>query len=124
MTRWRHLFISYAHADQRIALRIAKALEDSGIEIWIDEDIEGGRQWSAEIARAIEGKSQKVNRFRTPPASFGRMSLGKSSKFDQPGLGWFQCKSKLPQPLMQRFLNTEGIRTVLEAYVDPHTGWV
>ena len=53
MTRYNHLFISYAHADQEIAFQISKALKKSGIEVWIDNSIVGGQVWTNDIARAI-----------------------------------------------------------------------
>jgi tetratricopeptide (TPR) repeat protein len=53
MTRYNHLFISYAHADRDVALKISKALKKSGIEVWIDKSIVGGQVWTSDITRAI-----------------------------------------------------------------------
>lgn len=49
------VFISYARSDQEFALRLAKALEADGFDIWIDQlHIETGRHWETEIQTALE----------------------------------------------------------------------
>lgn len=49
------VFISYARSDQEFALRLAKALEADGFDIWIDQlHIETGRHWDTEIQTALE----------------------------------------------------------------------
>jgi hypothetical protein len=49
-----HVFISYAYADNVIANKVCKVLEDAGIKCWIGpRDIASGEQWAAAIVKAI-----------------------------------------------------------------------
>jgi predicted ATPase len=51
-----YVFVSYASVDRKAALRIADALEASGVGTWIDrKSIAGGTRWSVEIVRGIRG---------------------------------------------------------------------
>jgi len=48
-------FISYSHLDRDFAVRLQRALKDSGKEIWVDEsDIRSGSRWAEELKGAIE----------------------------------------------------------------------
>lgn len=47
------IFLSYAHSDQATALRIAKALENSGYAVWWDALIEGGTHFTSSIEEAL-----------------------------------------------------------------------
>jgi len=54
------LFISYARPDAEFALKLAKLLRDSKINLWIDQlDIATGSRWDDEIEKALE-ESDKV----------------------------------------------------------------
>ena len=44
------VFLSYSRADQEAVRLLARALEDAGLQVWWDAQIEGG----AVFARAIE----------------------------------------------------------------------
>jgi hypothetical protein len=73
-------------------------------------------------------EAQKVDRLRTLPAAFARVSLCESTKFDELGLGRFQGQAELPQPLAQSLLNSKGIFSVLETQhkvvdVSQHVGF-
>src|SRR5690242_15563341 len=48
------LFLSYAHADETRARRLAKALEESGYHVWWDALIEGGTAYAKTITHALE----------------------------------------------------------------------
>ena len=49
------VFISYSHADQPFATRLASALPALGIEPWIDQGgIHGGARWSSSIQNALD----------------------------------------------------------------------
>jgi TolB-like protein/Flp pilus assembly protein TadD len=48
------LFLSYAHADEARARRLAKALEDAGYNVWWDALIEGGTAYAKSINQALE----------------------------------------------------------------------
>jgi hypothetical protein len=48
------VFISYAHEDQRRALRLYRDLKQLGIRPWIDtEEILGGEDWRLAVSRGI-----------------------------------------------------------------------
>src|SRR5512139_806249 len=48
------LFLSYAHADEVPARRLAAALEQAGYTVWWDAMIEGGTAYAKSIAAALE----------------------------------------------------------------------
>lgn len=48
------VFLSYAHADEAKARRIASALKQAGYEVWWDELIEGGAVYTRSISTALE----------------------------------------------------------------------
>jgi TolB-like protein/tetratricopeptide (TPR) repeat protein len=48
------VFISYARADQAHATKLAKALEQAGLEVWWDALIEGGAAFAKSIEVALE----------------------------------------------------------------------
>lgn len=48
------LFLSYAHADEAKARRIAEALRQAGYEVWWDELIEGGAVYARSINAALQ----------------------------------------------------------------------
>ena len=40
-----YIFISYSHTDSKYAHRLAEALEQHGVSVWIDDRIDYGTQW-------------------------------------------------------------------------------
>ncbi len=51
----RAVFISYASQDAEAARRIAAALQDGGVEVWLDQsELRGGEAWDASIRRQIK----------------------------------------------------------------------
>ncbi len=49
------VFISYASQDGDAALRICRALEEAGVEVWFDQsELRGGDAWDAKIRRQIK----------------------------------------------------------------------
>lgn len=49
-----YIFVSYSHKDTRIVFTDIKRLHDKGYRIWYDEGISPTKEWSEEIATAIE----------------------------------------------------------------------
>lgn len=50
-----HTFISYAREDAAFALKLAHALRDAGVEIWLDQlDIPTGARWDRAVQKALE----------------------------------------------------------------------
>jgi len=66
------------------------------------------------MASAIQGKTQKVDRLRAFTATLARVSMSVSAIFNEFGFRWFQSQAESPQPLSKGFLNTKGIRAILE----------
>ena len=52
-----YIFVSYAHADDDIVYREIQWLHDQGFNVWYDEGIAPGEEWTEELAQAIEGAS-------------------------------------------------------------------
>jgi len=50
-----YVFVSYAHRDSSAVFPELVWLKDSGFNIWYDEGIEAGTEWTASLARAIKG---------------------------------------------------------------------
>src|SRR5262249_2365451 len=66
------------------------------------------------IACAVQREAQKVDRFRTFPATLARVLLRKATKFDELGLPRFQGQAKLPQSLTQYVLDAKSILAILK----------
>jgi TIR domain len=49
-----HFFVSYSHKDKDYVHRLAKALQDRGFEVWIDDRIDYGTRWPLVIEDAID----------------------------------------------------------------------
>ena len=52
-----YIFISYAHANANEVFRIIKQFYDQGYNVWYDEGIAPGNEWTEEIANALENAS-------------------------------------------------------------------
>jgi len=63
-----HIFISYSRKDRDLVTRIVRALEEKGLDIWIDQDdIPKGEDWEQKIYQGIESADAFV--FITSPNS-------------------------------------------------------
>jgi formylglycine-generating enzyme required for sulfatase activity len=49
-----HIFISYSHKDTDYAHKLAKTLQNRGLEVWIDERLDYGSQWPHEIQKQLD----------------------------------------------------------------------
>ena len=49
-----YIFISYAHANANEVFRLIKQFHDQGYNVWYDEGIAPGNEWTDEIANALE----------------------------------------------------------------------
>lgn len=55
------MFISYARADLKFALRLADDLRNAGVPVWIDKrDIPRGARWDEEVERALVANDEIV----------------------------------------------------------------
>ncbi len=60
-----YIFVCYAHEDSDAVYREIAWLNDYGVNVWYDEGISPGHEWTEELASAIQG-STKVLYFVTP----------------------------------------------------------
>ena len=49
-----YIFVCYAHEDSDVVYPELQRLHDSGVNIWYDEGIAPGHEWTQELADAIE----------------------------------------------------------------------
>ena len=62
------VFISHSHANERLAEKIAKALERAGLDVWYaDREILPGDNWAKKIAEGLE-ESEAMVVLLTPEA--------------------------------------------------------
>ena len=54
------LFISYANEDAAAASRLASALDKEGHDVWLDQRIVGGTEFSREIERALDASAKVI----------------------------------------------------------------
>ncbi|HWQ51799.1 MAG TPA: TIR domain-containing protein, partial [Terriglobales bacterium] len=52
-----YIFISYAHLDADMVFREIKRFNEQGYNVWYDEGISPGNEWTGDIARALENCS-------------------------------------------------------------------
>ena len=50
-----YVFVSYAHEDEAAVFSDIRRLQDDGIDVWFDEGISPGSEWSEAIAERIQG---------------------------------------------------------------------
>ena len=55
-----HVFISHATGDDAFARDLRQALNERGVQLWSDQNIEGGSQWWDEIESALNRASMYV----------------------------------------------------------------
>jgi hypothetical protein len=82
-----HVFLSYARRDQRFADRLVTALEERGVNVWVDrEDIPGGAAWESAIGEALSASSAVL--VVLSPASvtseYVPKELSLAEKYDRP----------------------------------------
>src|SRR3974390_525773 len=68
-----------------------------------------------QISRAIQRHTQEVDGLRAFSAAFACVSLREPTKLNQLGFGRLKSEAELSQPKAQRVLNTDGVRSILEA---------
>lgn len=52
-----YIFISYSHKDANLVFPELKRLHDAGLNIWYDQGIAPGNEWTEEIGNALDGCS-------------------------------------------------------------------
>jgi len=55
-----YVFICYAHDDQAVVYPEITWLHEQGVNVWYDEGISPGEEWSEELGRAIDGAERFV----------------------------------------------------------------
>jgi hypothetical protein len=82
-----HVFLSYARRDQVFADRLVTALEERGVNVWVDrEDIPGGAAWESAIGEALSSSTAVL--VVLSPASvtseYVPKELSLAEKYDRP----------------------------------------
>src|SRR5260370_35569485 len=67
------------------------------------------------VSRAIQRQTQEVDGLRAFSAAFACVSLREPTKLNQFGLGRLKSEAELSQPTASGGLNTDGVRSLLEA---------
>ena len=49
-----HVFISYVRENSDVVDQLAKELRDSGVTVWLNDNIEPGARWKDAIKKAIQ----------------------------------------------------------------------
>jgi hypothetical protein len=68
------------------------------------------------ISSTLKREAQKIERLQAVLALPARVALGKPTESDKLGLARLQSQAKPLQAFCQRFLDTKGIRPMLEAH--------
>jgi len=55
-----HIFLSYRRADRKIAQALVTALEAKGLDVWWDDEIEGGADWRDDIVEQLTNSDMLV----------------------------------------------------------------
>lgn len=66
-----YVFLSYAHADSANMRRVLALLRSAGIDVWVDERLEAGQEWDAQLEAQIRGCAMLVALI-SPAASASR----------------------------------------------------
>src|SRR5262249_50355829 len=66
------------------------------------------------VVGAVQSESPKINIVRSTSASLACIFLRIATKFDEFGFRFCQSQAELPKPLAQYFLDSKGIRAILE----------
>src|SRR6266850_4174780 len=67
------------------------------------------------VSRAIQRHAQEVDGLRAFSTAFACVSLREPTKLNQLGFGRLKSEAELSQPKAQRVLDTDGVRSILEA---------
>ena len=68
-----YIYVCYAHDDDHVVYSELTWLKDEGYNIWYDEGIVPGEEWTQELANAIEGASLFI--FASSTESVGHFRL-------------------------------------------------
>ena len=60
-----YVFVSYSHEDEAVVFKEIRWLQDHGVDVWYDEGISPGSEWSDALAQAMKGCSHFIY-FITP----------------------------------------------------------
>ena len=50
-----YVFVSYSHEDEAVVFKEIRLLQDHGVNVWYDDGIAAGLEWSDALAQAIKG---------------------------------------------------------------------
>jgi len=93
-----YVFICYAHDDQAVVHPEITWLHEQGVNVWYDEGISPGEEWSEELGQAIEG-AERFLYFVSPRSVASRHcrnELNFAQNHDKPMLSVYLEETELP----------------------------
>lgn len=106
-----YIFVSYSHKDTKIVSTDIKLLHDKGYRIWYDEGISPAKEWSDEIAIALEKSAVFI--YFVSPRSVDSKNCRDEAHFaldkDKPFLAIHIEETKLTGGLMLRMNSTQAV---------------
>ncbi len=112
-----YIFICYSHADAEQVYAELSWLHDQGINIWYDEGIKPGEEWTNELAQAIEDASHFV--FFATPASIAsrycRNEIHFALDLDKPHISLHLQETNLTGGLRLSLGSSQAILTYQQA---------
>jgi hypothetical protein len=128
------VFISYSYADEMLARKVTKALEQAGLDVWdAEREISPGDNWAKKIAEGLD-ESEAMVVLLTPTAIHSKIlrreidyALGKKSfdnrlipvlvgspeKFPEDGIPWILRRLNMIN--LPEHGQEEGIRQITQA---------
>ena len=106
-----YIFVSYSHEDEVVVFKEIRWFQDQGIDVWYDEGISPGSEWSDALAEAIKGCSHFVY-FITPQSVESencRRELNFALEEDCQLLAVFLEEMNLPDGLRLNLNNRQAI---------------
>jgi len=93
-----YVFICYAHDDQAVVYPEITWLHEQGVNVWYDEGISPGQEWSEELGQAIDG-AERFLYFVSPQSVTSRHcrnELNFAQNHDKPVLSIYLEETELP----------------------------
>jgi pimeloyl-ACP methyl ester carboxylesterase len=106
-----YVFVCYAHEDAKLVYPEIQWLQEQGVNVWYDEGISPGEEWSEELGQAI-GAACRLVFFATPASASSRHCRNEihfADNHDTPILAVHLKKTELPAGLELVIGASQGI---------------
>lgn len=126
-----NVFISYASPDREWALRLADKLQQKGVDLWIDRQIDPGQRWSKALETEIRARAGIVLVVspHTPGANYVEKELAYAHRFEKTIIPVVrnECEPWIWIENLQKIYFTdvydEGLAKLLEYRIPPRPWW-